>query len=115
MVVVKYMFQFGFFPWNSAFTTKLNEDKPFFPARIMGVEKTDNYIRYDLLQLLVLFFHRSLLQVGQPTSLDPPPLLPAYQGLVGPCWTMLGLVEPCWVMLSLVGLCWAMLSLFGPC
>uniref|UniRef100_A0A3B3S5A2 Piezo type mechanosensitive ion channel component 1 (Er blood group) n=1 Tax=Paramormyrops kingsleyae TaxID=1676925 RepID=A0A3B3S5A2_9TELE len=62
MVVVKYMFQFGFFPWNSAFTTKLNEDKPFFPSRILGVEKTDNYIRYDLLQLLVLFFHRSLLQ-----------------------------------------------------
>ncbi|KAG7473579.1 hypothetical protein MATL_G00097390 [Megalops atlanticus] len=62
MVVVKYMFQFGFFPWNSAFETKLNEDKPYFPPRILGLEKTDNYIRYDLLQLLALFFHRSLLQ-----------------------------------------------------
>ncbi|CDQ71160.1 unnamed protein product [Oncorhynchus mykiss] len=67
MVVVKYLFQFGFFPWNSAYELTLNEDKPFFPPRILGLEKTDNYIRYDLLQLLALFFHRSLLQVYQPT------------------------------------------------
>ncbi|KAJ8247331.1 hypothetical protein GJAV_G00245080 [Gymnothorax javanicus] len=62
MVMVKYLFQFGFFPWNSAYETKLNEDKPFFPPRILGLEKTDHYIRYDLFQLLALFFHRSLLQ-----------------------------------------------------
>ncbi|XP_014030980.1 piezo-type mechanosensitive ion channel component 1 [Salmo salar] len=62
MVVVKYLFQFGFFPWNSVYELTLNEDKPFFPPRILGLEKTDNYIRYDLLQLLALFFHRSLLQ-----------------------------------------------------
>ncbi|XP_072772689.1 piezo-type mechanosensitive ion channel component 1 [Nerophis lumbriciformis] len=61
MVVVKYLFQFGFFPWNSVYEITLNEDKPFFPPRILGVEKTDTYIRYDLLQLLALFFHRSLL------------------------------------------------------
>ncbi|KAK2848626.1 hypothetical protein Q5P01_008460 [Channa striata] len=61
MVVVKYLFQFGFFPWNSVYEMTLNEDKPFFLPRILGVEKTDNYIRYDLLQLLALFFHRSLL------------------------------------------------------
>uniref|UniRef100_A0A671WL24 Piezo type mechanosensitive ion channel component 1 (Er blood group) n=1 Tax=Sparus aurata TaxID=8175 RepID=A0A671WL24_SPAAU len=65
MVVVKYLFQFGFFPWNSVYEMTLNEDKPFFPPRILGLEKTDNYIRYDLLQLLVLFFHRSLLMVSQ--------------------------------------------------
>ncbi|XP_074531707.1 piezo-type mechanosensitive ion channel component 1 [Halichoeres trimaculatus] len=61
MVVVKYLFQFGFFPWNSTYEMTLNEDKPFFPPRILGLEKTENYIKYDLLQLLVLFFHRSLL------------------------------------------------------
>lgn len=61
MVVVKYLFQFGFFPWNSALTINLNEDKPFFAPRILGLEKSDNYIKYDLLQLLALFFHRSLL------------------------------------------------------
>ncbi|KAL1007143.1 hypothetical protein UPYG_G00082630 [Umbra pygmaea] len=62
MVLVKYLFQFGFFPWNSEIELTLNEGKPFFPPRILGLEKTDNYIRYDLLQLLALFFHRSLLQ-----------------------------------------------------
>lgn len=64
MVVVKYLFQFGFFPWNSEYEIKLNENKAYFPPRILGLEKTDNYIRYDLLQLLALFFHRSLLQVS---------------------------------------------------
>uniref|UniRef100_A0A674P3D5 Piezo type mechanosensitive ion channel component 1 (Er blood group) n=1 Tax=Takifugu rubripes TaxID=31033 RepID=A0A674P3D5_TAKRU len=64
MVVVKYFFQFGFFPWNSAYEMAVNDDKPFFPPRILGLEKTDNYIRYDLLQLLALFFHRSLLKLA---------------------------------------------------
>ena len=63
-MVVKYLFQFGFFPWNSLYEMRLNEDKPYFPPRILGLEKSDNYIRYDLLQLLALFFHRSLLMVG---------------------------------------------------
>uniref|UniRef100_A0A8C6XGL7 Piezo type mechanosensitive ion channel component 1 (Er blood group) n=1 Tax=Naja naja TaxID=35670 RepID=A0A8C6XGL7_NAJNA len=61
MVVLKYLFQFGFFPWNSYTTMVRYEGKPFFPPRILGIEKTDNYIKYDLIQLLVLFFHRSLL------------------------------------------------------
>uniref|UniRef100_A0A8C8RQL3 Piezo type mechanosensitive ion channel component 1 n=1 Tax=Pelusios castaneus TaxID=367368 RepID=A0A8C8RQL3_9SAUR len=61
MVLVKYLFQFGFFPWNSYATLVRNEAKPFFPPRILGLEKNDRYIKYDLLQLLALFFHRSLL------------------------------------------------------
>ncbi|XP_040426894.1 piezo-type mechanosensitive ion channel component 1 isoform X1 [Cygnus olor] len=61
MVVVKYLFQFGFFPWNGYAMLVRNEGKPFFPPRILGLEKTDRYIKYDLVQLLVLFFHRSLL------------------------------------------------------
>ncbi|XP_041125215.1 piezo-type mechanosensitive ion channel component 1-like isoform X1 [Polyodon spathula] len=62
MVIVKYLFQFGFFPWNSYYDTKLNEGKPFFLPRILGLEKMDNYVKYDLIQLLALFFHRSLLR-----------------------------------------------------
>ncbi|XP_062997362.1 piezo-type mechanosensitive ion channel component 1 [Elgaria multicarinata webbii] len=61
MVVVKYLFQFGFFPWNSYTTLVRYEARPFFPPRILGLEKTDSYIKYDLVQLLALFFHRSLL------------------------------------------------------
>lgn len=63
MVVIKYLFQFGFFPWNSFTTLVRYEGKPFFAPRILGLEKTDSYIKYDLIQLLVLFFHRALLLV----------------------------------------------------
>uniref|UniRef100_A0A2K5DXX7 Piezo type mechanosensitive ion channel component 1 (Er blood group) n=1 Tax=Aotus nancymaae TaxID=37293 RepID=A0A2K5DXX7_AOTNA len=60
-VVVKYLFQFGFFPWNSHAVLRRYENKPYFPPRILGLEKTDGYIRYDLVQLMALFFHRSQL------------------------------------------------------
>nr|6LQI_A Chain A, Piezo-type mechanosensitive ion channel component 1 [Mus musculus]6LQI_B Chain B, Piezo-type mechanosensitive ion channel component 1 [Mus musculus]6LQI_C Chain C, Piezo-type mechanosensitive ion channel component 1 [Mus musculus] len=61
MVVTKYLFQFGFFPWNSYVVLRRYENKPYFPPRILGLEKTDSYIKYDLVQLMALFFHRSQL------------------------------------------------------
>ncbi|KAM3917927.1 piezo-type mechanosensitive ion channel component 1 [Leptodactylus fuscus] len=61
MVVIKYLCQFGFFPWNSDTVLVRYDGKPFFPPRILGLEKSDSYIKYDLIQLLTLFFHRSLL------------------------------------------------------
>ncbi|KAM4894472.1 piezo-type mechanosensitive ion channel component 1 isoform 3-T3 [Sylvia borin] len=60
-VVLKYLFQFGFFPWNGHIILLRYEGKPFFPPRILGMEKSTQYLKYDLLQLLALFFHRSLL------------------------------------------------------
>ncbi|XP_064129728.1 piezo-type mechanosensitive ion channel component 1 isoform X4 [Loxodonta africana] len=60
-VVTKYLFQFGFFPWNSYLVLRRHENKPYFPPRILGLEKTDGYLKYDLVQLMVLFFHRSQL------------------------------------------------------
>lgn len=59
-IVVKYFFQFGFFPWNKEL--ELNKDKPYFPPNIIGVEKKEGYVLYDLIQLLALFFHRSILK-----------------------------------------------------
>lgn len=59
--MIKYFFQFGFFPWNEL--VELNKDKPFYPTNIIGVEKKDGYVLYDLIQLLALFFHRSILKV----------------------------------------------------
>ncbi|XP_030060451.1 piezo-type mechanosensitive ion channel component 1 [Microcaecilia unicolor] len=61
MVIIKYLFQFGFFPWNSYAILVRNDGKPYFPPRILGLEKTDSYIKFDLIQLMALFFHRSLL------------------------------------------------------
>ncbi|TEA40451.1 hypothetical protein DBR06_SOUSAS30610034, partial [Sousa chinensis] len=60
-VVAKYLFQFGFFPWNSYAVLRRYENKPYFPPRILGLEKSDSYIQYDLPQLMVLFFHRAQL------------------------------------------------------
>uniref|UniRef100_G1NWP3 Piezo type mechanosensitive ion channel component 2 n=1 Tax=Myotis lucifugus TaxID=59463 RepID=G1NWP3_MYOLU len=59
-IVIKYFFQFGFFPWNQL--VELNKDKPLYPTNIIGVEKKDGYVLYDLIQLLTLFFHRSILK-----------------------------------------------------
>uniref|UniRef100_H3D7M7 Piezo-type mechanosensitive ion channel component 2a, tandem duplicate 2 n=1 Tax=Tetraodon nigroviridis TaxID=99883 RepID=H3D7M7_TETNG len=60
-IVIKYFFQFGFFPFNQ----KLEVDrvKPFHPPNILGVEKKEGYVLYDLLQLLALFYHRAILKV----------------------------------------------------
>lgn len=70
-MVAKYLFQFGFFPWNSHAVLRRYENKPYFPPRILGLEKSDSYAKYDLLQLLVLFFHRSQLLVS-PGRRQPP-------------------------------------------
>ncbi|CAL8292374.1 unnamed protein product [Lota lota] len=85
-IVIKYFFQFGFFPFNQKM--ELDRSKPFHPPNILGVEKKDGYVLYDLLQLLALFFHRSILkchglwdqnpvhqdpQPGSPPSSDHPP------------------------------------------
>ncbi|XP_007463352.1 PREDICTED: piezo-type mechanosensitive ion channel component 2 [Lipotes vexillifer] len=59
-IVVKYFFQFGFFPWNKS--VELNKDKPYHPPNIIGVEKKEGYVLYDLIQLLALFFHRAILK-----------------------------------------------------
>ncbi|MPC15682.1 Piezo-type mechanosensitive ion channel component 2 [Portunus trituberculatus] len=57
IVVVKYLFQFDFFPWN-----QVALDAPFWPPRIVGVEKKNRYAVYDLALLLVVFFHRFMLK-----------------------------------------------------
>ncbi|XP_038602670.1 piezo-type mechanosensitive ion channel component 2 [Tachyglossus aculeatus] len=59
-IVIKYFFQFGFFPWNK--NVEYTKDKPYHPPNIIGVEKKEGYVHYDLIQLLALFFHRSILK-----------------------------------------------------
>uniref|UniRef100_A0A7M4ESN4 Piezo type mechanosensitive ion channel component 2 n=1 Tax=Crocodylus porosus TaxID=8502 RepID=A0A7M4ESN4_CROPO len=59
-IVIKYFFQFGFFPWNKH--VEYTKDKPYHPPNIIGIEKKEGYVHYDLVQLLALFFHRSILK-----------------------------------------------------
>ncbi|XP_041431756.1 piezo-type mechanosensitive ion channel component 2 [Xenopus laevis] len=61
-VVIKYSFQFGFFPWTSTVYRNMNADKPFQLPNIIGIEKKDGYVHFDLIQLLALFLHRSILK-----------------------------------------------------
>ncbi|KAG7455474.1 hypothetical protein MATL_G00257140 [Megalops atlanticus] len=61
-IVIKYFFQFGFFPFNLNRNLVVDRKKPYHPPNIIGVEKKDGYVHYDLVQLLALFFHRSILK-----------------------------------------------------
>uniref|UniRef100_A0A8C3RQQ0 Piezo-type mechanosensitive ion channel component n=1 Tax=Chelydra serpentina TaxID=8475 RepID=A0A8C3RQQ0_CHESE len=61
-VVVKYFAQFGFFPWTTKLYCGINAEEPFVLPNIVGIEKKDGYVHFDLVQLLALFFHRSILK-----------------------------------------------------
>ncbi|XP_062236076.1 piezo-type mechanosensitive ion channel component 2-like isoform X2 [Platichthys flesus] len=75
-IVIKYFFQFGFFPFNQKL--EVDRSKPFHPPNILGVEKKEGYVLYDLLQLLTLFYHRATLKChglwDQTISMEADPL-----------------------------------------
>nr|XP_006818270.1 PREDICTED: piezo-type mechanosensitive ion channel component 2-like [Saccoglossus kowalevskii] len=62
VVLVKFFFQFGFWPWNSEPERIEHMDDPFWWPRVIGIDKRDSYAAYDLAILLALFFHRSVLK-----------------------------------------------------
>lgn len=59
VVVIKCMCQFEAWPFNS---TPIPGNQPFAPARILGIEKKNDYATYDLILLLVVFCHRIILK-----------------------------------------------------
>ncbi|KRY53667.1 Piezo-type mechanosensitive ion channel component 2, partial [Trichinella britovi] len=50
MIVIKFIFQFGFFPWNQLNTSS----EPFYPPRILGVEKKGDFAILDVILLMSL-------------------------------------------------------------
>ncbi|XP_044750779.1 piezo-type mechanosensitive ion channel component isoform X3 [Coccinella septempunctata] len=59
IVLIKCMFQFDIIPWNRK--AEVVSD-PLYPPRIIGIERKANYALWDLLLLLVVFFHRFMLK-----------------------------------------------------
>ncbi|XP_026300510.1 piezo-type mechanosensitive ion channel component isoform X10 [Apis mellifera] len=81
IVIVKCIFQLEVLPWNR----DPAPNNPLFTPRIMGVERKFNYALWDLLLLLVVFFHRFMLKsLGQWTSLSlkPRKIIPSTLTLV---------------------------------
>ncbi|XP_075212450.1 piezo type mechanosensitive ion channel component isoform X3 [Lycorma delicatula] len=58
VVIIKCMFQFQLLSWEE----QAADNRPFFPPRIIGIEKKSNYATYDLMLLLIVFAHRSMLK-----------------------------------------------------
>ncbi|KAK1122195.1 hypothetical protein K0M31_009421 [Melipona bicolor] len=76
IVIVKCIFQLEVLPWNR----EASPNNPLFTPRIIGVERKHNYALWDLLLLLMVFFHRFMLKsLGQWTSptLKPRKIIPS--------------------------------------
>lgn len=54
VVIMKCIFQLELIPWNQI----APRNHPLFVPRILGIQQKANYALWDLLLLLILFFHR---------------------------------------------------------
>lgn len=60
MIVVKYIFQFRFYPWNGG----TGDSRPLAAINIIGIDRKQSAASVaDLFLLLSLFLHRSILKV----------------------------------------------------
>ncbi|EUB57372.1 hypothetical protein EGR_07765 [Echinococcus granulosus] len=62
IIIIKYIFQFRFIEFNSPDQVSATLAKTHWLPVIFGVEKTDSYAIWDLIQLLFIFLHRSYLK-----------------------------------------------------
>ena len=61
MIVVKYIFQFRFYPWSS----DSSDTRPLIAVNIIGIDRHEGGASVaDLFLLLSLFLHRSILKVS---------------------------------------------------
>jgi len=67
LIIVKYIFQFNFYPWNQPdheLAKQYSHDKINI-VYVFGIEKKDDYAVFDLFLLFSLFIHRSILKVSK--------------------------------------------------
>jgi len=65
LIIVKYIFQFNFYPWNQPDNelAKRYSLDVLNPVYIFGIERSNEYAAFDLFLLFSLFIHRSILKV----------------------------------------------------
>ena len=66
---MKFIFQFEFWSWNSSSEENIHVDDPFWWPRLVGVIQSPTWSIMELLQLLAIFFHLSLLKVREKCKL----------------------------------------------
>ncbi|KAK0399372.1 hypothetical protein QR680_003011 [Steinernema hermaphroditum] len=62
VILLKFVFQFGFFPWNAESWISLNQKKVYDVPRVLGIQKMDYFAFWDVALLISLFFHRYMLR-----------------------------------------------------
>uniref|UniRef100_A0AC35FYR8 Piezo-type mechanosensitive ion channel component n=1 Tax=Panagrolaimus sp. PS1159 TaxID=55785 RepID=A0AC35FYR8_9BILA len=61
-IIVKFIFQFGFFPWNSNAEEAANAREYFKYQYVFGVQRVEYFAFWDVALLIALFFHRYMLR-----------------------------------------------------
>uniref|UniRef100_A0A1I7Z562 Piezo-type mechanosensitive ion channel component n=1 Tax=Steinernema glaseri TaxID=37863 RepID=A0A1I7Z562_9BILA len=62
VILMKFVFQFDFFPWNSQAWKNLNQKDVYDFPRLLGIQKLDYFAFWDVALLISLFFHRYMLR-----------------------------------------------------
>jgi len=73
LIIVKYIFQFNFYPWNQEDHELAIMDAVY----IFGIEKKNDYAAFDLFLLFSLFIHRSILKVSKFCNAESLSLTPS--------------------------------------
>jgi hypothetical protein len=63
VIIIKYVFQFKFYPWSQKLAVPVVDTTVGSWLSILGLEQRDDYAIYDLILLMSLFFHRYMLKV----------------------------------------------------
>uniref|UniRef100_A0A914C7C0 Piezo-type mechanosensitive ion channel component n=1 Tax=Acrobeloides nanus TaxID=290746 RepID=A0A914C7C0_9BILA len=58
VILIKFIFQFGFFPWNNPGTEAKGQNDTFKLDYLFGIQKVDFFAVWDVALLIGLFFHR---------------------------------------------------------
>lgn len=61
-IVVKFIFQFGFFAWNKPSSLYSNARSPMALPDVFGIQKANYFAFWDVTLLISLFFHRYMLR-----------------------------------------------------